>query len=89
MRCSTLLRRFLRKTVWHRLKHSGVHALFGKHFAKPGRIDSRFHRFLLDAFDRRLQAGYGFEAVITSEEVNLMIDQAREFLAHAQDLLQL
>jgi uncharacterized protein (UPF0332 family) len=69
-------------------KHSGVHALFGKFFAKPGRIDPQFHRFLLDAFDRRLQAEYGFEAVITAEEVNLMINQARDFLSHAERLLR-
>jgi uncharacterized protein (UPF0332 family) len=68
-------------------KHSGVHALFGEHFAKPGRIDPKFHRFLLDAFDRRLQADYGFEAVITDEEVTVIIGQAREFLAQAETIL--
>ncbi|MGH9620289.1 MAG: HEPN domain-containing protein [Bryobacteraceae bacterium] len=62
-------------------KHSGVHALLGEHFAKPGRIDPKFHRLLLDAFDRRLQADYGFEAAITDDEVAAMIQQAREFLA--------
>jgi len=68
-------------------KHSGVHALFGEYFAKPGRIDPKFHRFLLDGFDRRLQADYSFEAVITTEEVIAMVDQARELLAHAEKLL--
>jgi uncharacterized protein (UPF0332 family) len=37
-------------------KHGGVHALFGEHFTKTGLMDAKFHRFLLDAFDRRLQA---------------------------------
>ena len=50
-------------------RHSGVHALFGERFAKPGRTDREFHRFLLDAFDRRIQADYGFEAQISPEEV--------------------
>jgi uncharacterized protein (UPF0332 family) len=68
-------------------KHSGVHALFGEHFAKPGRIHAKFHRFLLDAFDRRIQADYGFEGPISREEVVTMIDQAREFLAQAEPLL--
>lgn len=68
-------------------KHSGVHALFGEHFAKPGRIDPKFHRLLLDGFDRRLQADYNFEAVIATEEVTAMIDGAREFLAHSEKLL--
>ncbi len=69
-------------------KHSGIHAAFGEHFAKQGRIDPKFHRFLLDAFDRRLQADYGFEAVITAEEVIVTIGQAREFLVHVENLLR-
>ncbi len=68
-------------------KHSGVHALFGEHFAKPGYIDPKFHRFLLDAFDRRIQADYGFEILISGEEVATTVDQAREFLEQAERLL--
>ncbi len=68
-------------------KHSGVHALFGEHFAKSGRVNSKFHRFLLDAFDRRIQADYGFDALISREEVAIMLDQAREFLAEAERIL--
>ncbi len=69
-------------------KHGGVHALFGEHFTKTGLVNAKFHRFLLDAFDRRLQADYAFEAVITREEVTAMIEQAREFLAEAQKFLK-
>jgi uncharacterized protein (UPF0332 family) len=58
-------------------KHSGVHALFGQHLVKPGRISPKFHRFLLDAFDRRIQADYGFEALISAKEVASMVEQAR------------
>jgi uncharacterized protein (UPF0332 family) len=68
-------------------KHSGVHALFGEHFIKSGRIDPKFHRFLLDAFDRRLHADYSFETAISETEVVMMIDQAREFLARVESLL--
>ncbi len=69
-------------------KHGGVHALFGEHFTKTGLLNAKFHRFLLDAFDRRLQADYAFEAVITREEVNTMIEQAREFLGEAEKFLK-
>ncbi len=69
-------------------KHGGVHALFGEHFIKTGLIDAQFHRFLLDAFDRRLQADYGFDTVIGKEEVNEMIAQAREFLDEAERFLR-
>jgi uncharacterized protein (UPF0332 family) len=40
-----------------------------------------------ETFDWRLQADYGFEALITTEEVTAMIDQAREFLAHIEKFL--
>lgn len=68
-------------------KHGGVHALFGEHFTKTGLIDAKFHRFLLDAFDRRIQADYGFDAVVSRVEVIGMIEQAREFLGEAEKLL--
>lgn len=69
-------------------KHSGVHALFGEHFTKTGLMNGKFHRLLLDAFDRRLQADYGLEAIITEEEVTEMIEQAREFLVQAEKFLK-
>lgn len=50
-------------------KHGGVQAMFGEYFARTGRIDAKFHRFLLDAFDRGLQADYGFDAVIGHDEI--------------------
>ena len=68
-------------------KHGGVHALFGEQFIKTGLMDAKFHRFLLDAFDRRLQADYGFDAVLGKQEVIEMIEQAREFLKEAEKFL--
>ncbi|MBI3462442.1 MAG: HEPN domain-containing protein [Planctomycetes bacterium] len=65
-------------------KHGGLHGAFGEHFAKTGVLDRKFHRWLLDAFDRRITADYGVEAVITTEETSRMIDQAREFLQEAR-----
>lgn len=69
-------------------KHGGVHALFGEHLAKTGVMDAKYHRFLLDAYDRRLQADYGFETVISQEEAARTIEQAREFLKEAEMFLQ-
>ena len=68
-------------------KHGGVHALFAQEYIKTGLMDGKFHRFLLDAFDRRLQADYGFEAVLEREEVTATIEQAREFVEAAEKLL--
>jgi uncharacterized protein (UPF0332 family) len=39
-------------------KHAAVHAANGREFAKPGLLDPKFHRWLLTAFDARLQGDY-------------------------------
>lgn len=65
-------------------KHTGLQALFGEQFAKTGLIDPKYHRWLLDAFDRRLQGDYGFDSVITNDDVLEMIGQAQEFVAEAR-----
>jgi uncharacterized protein (UPF0332 family) len=65
-------------------KHGGVHAAFGEQFVITGFLDSKFHRWLLDAFDKRIQGDYGVEAVLTREDVAQMIEQADEFLREAQ-----
>lgn len=69
-------------------KHGGVHSAFGEHFAKSGVLDPKFHRRLLDAFDKRIQADYGVEAVITREDVVSMIEQSRTFLHEARRYLR-
>jgi uncharacterized protein (UPF0332 family) len=68
-------------------KHSGIHAAFGENFAKAGVIDPKYHRWLLDAFDKRIQGDYGVEALITEEDVEHMIEQAREFLKASRQFL--
>lgn len=67
----------------HYRKHGGVHAGFGEQYAKTGLLDSKFHRWLLDAFDRRIQSDYGIDALLANDDVVRMIEQAREFLQQA------
>jgi uncharacterized protein (UPF0332 family) len=50
-------------------------------------MDSKYHRWLLGAFDRCLEGEYGFTVAITQEDVEAMIGQAREFLEEAEGLL--
>lgn len=71
----------------HSRKHGGVHALFGQQFIKTGLMEERFHRSLLDAFDRRIQADYGLDVTLGREEVAGMVAEAREFLKAAEALL--
>ena len=69
-------------------KHAGVQAAFGEHFAKPGLLDSKFHRYMLDAFAKRLQGDYGFEIVPTREDVLETIRHAEEFLQASKGFLE-
>ena len=68
-------------------KHAGVHTSYGEHFAKTGILDPKYHRWLLDAFDVRIQGDYGVDALVTPDEARTIIDQAREFLREAHRLL--
>ena len=68
-------------------KHTGVHGAFGKNFAKTGAMDVKYHRWLLDAFDKRIVADYGVEATFTIKEVQEMIEQAEEFLGEVRRYL--
>ena len=65
-------------------KHGAVHAAFGEHYAKTRILDQKFHRWLLDSFDKRLEGDYGVEADIGIDVAADMINQAREFLEAAR-----
>jgi uncharacterized protein (UPF0332 family) len=68
-------------------KHSGVHAAFGEHLAKPGLLDPKFHRWLLNAFDKRILGDYSYEMDVDDEAAQEMIEQAREFVAAVETFL--
>jgi len=69
-------------------KHSGVHAAYGKEFAKTGLLDLKFHGWILRAFDKRIEGDYRSDANLSDEEVTTMIGQAREFLTAARRFLE-
>lgn len=68
-------------------KHGGVHAAFGKYFAKTNLLDPKYHRWLIDSFDKRLIGDYGVEANLQMDVVASMIHQAQEFLEAAKRYL--
>ncbi len=69
-------------------KHSAVHAAYGKELAKTGLLDPKFHRWLINAFDARLQDDYDAQSLVSDERVEEMLDQARVFLEAAREFLQ-
>jgi uncharacterized protein (UPF0332 family) len=69
--------------------HKGVISAFGQEFAKTNRLDSRFHRLLIGAFEKRQRADYlsmpGFE----DSDVIRLIDDVKEFRRSAEAWLNL
>ena len=61
---------------------------FGESYAKTGRLDPKYHRWLIDAFDQRIEGDYGFDSVISPETAGEAIEQATEFLSAAEALLR-
>ncbi|MCG6551324.1 MAG: HEPN domain-containing protein [Candidatus Magnetominusculus sp. LBB02] len=70
-------------------KHGSIHSAFGEHFVKTGLMDKRFHRWLLDSYDKRIMGDYGIESSLTSEDVKGMIEQTNEFLIEARKYFEL
>lgn len=69
-------------------KHGGVHAAVAEHFVKTGLLDGKYHRWLLEAFSKRITGDYGIDADLTSEDASLLIGQAREFMDAAKQFLE-
>lgn len=68
-------------------KHGGVHGAFGEHFVKTGQVDPKFHRWLLDAYDQRIEGDYGVEIVAIPQDAEELINQAKEFPQVGRKLL--
>jgi len=69
-------------------KHSAVVALVGERFAKPGRIDRRLHRMLIDMLDERHVADYRIEIEVTQEEAEQGLRAARECVRAIREYLE-
>ncbi len=69
-------------------KHGGVHSAFGEQYIKTGLFDQKYHRWLLDAFARRIEGDYGVEMVIGVQEARDLIGRAKEFLEAARVYLK-
>jgi uncharacterized protein (UPF0332 family) len=70
----------VRTTDFRATKHSAVIAAVGEHFAKPGLIDRRLHRLLIDMFDERQIADYEVMLSITEERARAGLSAAEKFV---------
>jgi uncharacterized protein (UPF0332 family) len=64
-------------------KHSAVIAKFGELFARPGRVPTQYHRYLLDAERTRLKADYDTALSISEAEAEQIIVKGEEILNFA------
>ena len=69
-------------------KHGGVHGAFGEHYVKTGLFDVKYHRWLLNAFDQRIEGDYGIRVISVVEDAEKLIGQAEEFLGAAHKFLE-
>lgn len=69
--------------------HSAVISAFGKEVAKTGILPIKFHRYLINAQDKRTQGDYNIdeENNLTETDVNNMIKQSRLFIQAAEEKL--
>jgi uncharacterized protein (UPF0332 family) len=62
------------------VKHSAVESAFGYYFAKPGRIDPKYHKMLMNARKIREIADYDIDEEIVEPVASLKIEEGRMFL---------
>lgn len=67
--------------------HGAVHAAIGERFVKAGRLDAKFHRYLLDAFRERQAADYDAPPEVDAEDVSALLANARGFVQAIEQLL--
>jgi len=69
-------------------KHSGVMALFNRHFVKEGIVPVEMGKFYSRAFDHRLVSDCGKAIELREEDTKADLEKAQEFIAHIESLLQ-
>ena len=68
--------------------HAGVLGGFGQEFAKTGKLDVKFHRWLIDGQDVRNVADYGVGTEVSGEQAGEVISRAEEFIRAGQACLR-
>lgn len=71
------------------VKHSAVESAFGYYFAKPGRIDARYHKMLMNARKIREIADYDIDEEIVEPVASLKLEEGRAFIDAIKAMLKL
>ncbi len=68
-------------------KHSAIISAFGREYAKPGLLDSKFHQWLLAAQNYRNIGDYGIEAHVSDTDAELVCTWAQELIEATESYL--
>jgi len=69
-------------------KHAGVVELFNLHFIKPGLIDKRFSKILIEAKQARELSDYGDFYETDEQECQVQLQNAAQFIEMAMNFLR-
>lgn len=64
--------------------HRAVIAAFGKEFVHTGKVEAKYHRTLIDAYDLRQRADYTARPLTDPQDVREAYTSAMEFVAMAE-----
>jgi uncharacterized protein (UPF0332 family) len=70
------------------VKHSAVASMLGRHFAKTGRLDPKFHHMFLNARRIREIADYGLFEDIVESNATLTIEESMAFITEILKILK-
>lgn len=69
-----------------RHSHQGIISAFGQFIVKTGKVEQRFHKYIAEAFDLRLESDYQPLVEITEKQANKVLAWAREFVEVCRNL---
>ena len=76
------------RQVEYRHSHSAVIKMYGIEFAKSGKLDAKFHRYLIEARKREMIADYRLNKKVNEEQIREMLVWAKEFIKAAENYLK-
>jgi len=68
-------------------KHSGIISYFNQHFIKSGKFEVEYSKMLTTAFKFRSDSDYKDFYVITREDAEIQLENAKKFIKRIQDFL--
>jgi uncharacterized protein (UPF0332 family) len=69
-----------------RHSHQGLISAFGQFLVKQGKVESRFHKYIAEAFDLRQESDYQPVAEVTEQQAGKVLERAKEFVETCRKL---